>query len=84
MNLVAGYGAVAVLIFLFRILLRCKWRLVAVQYYLLYLQEYWLVYITTCIIDWKCLKLIQMVIVLQLAKVAMAPKAYNFVFWRRL
>ena len=35
-------------------------------------------YITTCIIDWKCLKLIQMAIVLQLAKVAMAPKAYNF------
>lgn len=35
-------------------------------------------YITTCIIDWKCLTLIQMAIVLQLAKVAMAPKAYNF------
>ena len=31
-------------------------------------------YITTCIIDWKCLKLIQMAVVLQLAKVAMAPK----------
>lgn len=41
-------------------------------------------FITTRIIDWKCLKLIQMAIVLQLAKVAMAPKAYNFAFLQRL